>query len=278
MPRLNSLGDVICGVGGIQGSLNQQPYPFSTYGRGCWMDDETILVSLSSANGALYGWNPFSDPTGEHCWLVDSRPFNVVAGGGGKYLATIESASPLTYGSLGDLDGAGAGDVAFDGTLVYKTTYFADAGLTVVAPGGAPVSCPGAYPLGFQALPGGAAIWPGGAQGRAPAQPYFPDAMNMRLATLNGQDWLLYWSPQAGAVVLQPDGGNLGYLLVTQTMFDADMIAFGDSLVIVSSTTQGEGPNDLTKIQANGSTLVYVVGSGPTPAWAELGPLASSAT
>jgi hypothetical protein len=275
VPKLNSLGDVICGVGGVQGSLNQRPYPFSTYGRGCWLDDETILVSLVSANGALYGWQPFSDPPGSHTWLVDSRPFNVVAGGGGKYLASIETASPVLYGSLGTLEGAGAGDVSFDGTMVYKTHYFANSGLTVVPPGGASVSLPGAYPLGFQALMNGQAIWPGGAQGRAPARPYFTDAMNLRLATLKGQDWLVYWSQQANAVVLQPDGGSQGYVFVTQTMFDADMIALGDFVVIASSTTQGEGPDDLTRIQANESALTYLVGSGPVPAWGNLGSLAA---
>src|SRR3954462_5904216 len=160
MPKLNSLGDVICGVGGVQGSLNQHPYPFATYGRGCWLDDETILVSLCSANGALYGWHPFSDPSGEHCWQVDPRPFNAVSGGGGKYLASIESAAPLLYGSIGDIPGAGPADVSFDGTIVYKTSYFANSGLTVVSPatGAAPMRCPEAYPLGFQAVNGGLAI------------------------------------------------------------------------------------------------------------------------
>ena len=296
MPKLNARGDVICGTAGLPGSVNRRPYPFATYGRGCWRDDDTILVALISAGGALHGWQPFADPNGIAVWPVDPRGFNAIAGGGGNYGALVAGGAPVLFGTLGDLPGAGAADVALDGTTVYKTDYFAEYGLTLVAPdgtvrtlreapapsparfrwrtaiaaNGATVPIPSAPAYDYRALEGGKAFWPGGAYGRAPVRPYFPDAMNIKLATILDEDWLIYWSGAANAIVLHPDGASEGYLFVSSTMFDHDMIALGAELVVASSLTQGEGPNDLTVFHASRSGIRYVIGSGPMPAWGAL--------
>jgi hypothetical protein len=269
MPKLNSRGDAICGVAGIQGSLNQRPYPFATYGRGCWYDDDTILVAFADAGGAVYGWRPFADPNGTALWVIDPRAFNFIAGGGGKWVALIATNPPVQFGSLGDQVGAGAADVALDGTIVYKTDYFGSAGLTIVHRDGTRVDRPDGYPLSYVAIQNDRAIWPGGAYGRAPVRPFFADASGVKLATVNGEDWLVYWSESAG-VVVQPDGSSDGYTIRTQTMFDYDVVAIGDDVVVASSLTAGEGPYDLTVFHANRASLRYVVGAGPAATWGPL--------
>src|SRR5262245_59621293 len=117
MPKTSPRGDVICGVGGIQGSLNGVPYPFASMGRGCWLDADTILVA--SASGSVYRWRPFEDPHGAALVLVDARTYNDIAAGGGRWAVCIRGNPSLLYGSLGNIPNGGAASVAFDGTTVY---------------------------------------------------------------------------------------------------------------------------------------------------------------
>ncbi len=277
MPKQNARGDVIMGAGGEQGSLNQRPYPFATWGRGAWRDDDTILVALvhppavhGVPAGAVYSWRPFADPAGQALELVDGRPYNQIAGGGGRWVALAvppAPAPPMQFGSMGDKPGAGSADVALDGSIVYKTGYHAEAGLTFIDPAGARTDEPGAFPAEYVALPGGRAIWKGGAHGRAPIRPALADAAGAILATLAGEDWIVYWSPSRAALIVQPDGEPNGYVFVTETMFNYDVIARGAVLRLVSSRTSGEGPGDLTTIEISRAGVRYVVGDGAIPAW-----------
>jgi len=273
MPRENTRADVIMGGGGMPGSLNQRPYPFAAYGRGAFRDDGTILVALVSAGGAVHAWRPLEDPDGTKLALVDARGFNAIAGGGGRFAALLvppPPGRPVLFGSLGDKPEAGAADVAPDGTIVYKTAYHADRGLTIVDPAGGVVELPGAYPVDVQALAGGRAVWRGGAYGRAPLRPTLDDAMNTRVAenVSPGVDMIAYWSNEAGALVVEGDGTGLGYMFVTENGFDHDLIALDGEAILVASRTAGEGPGDLVKIAISSAGLRYLVpADGQAPPW-----------
>lgn len=279
MPKLNGRGDVIMGVAGIQGSLNGTPYPFGAYGRGCWLDDDTILVALATpppgsgaAAGAVFAWRPFDDPHGQALELKDPRPFNFIAGGGGRWIALMVPGgeqAPIQFGSLGDHPWAGAGDVALDGTAIYKTAYYGSWGLTIVRPDGSIVNRVDGYPLDYVAVGAGAAIWFGGAEGRPLVRPYFADARYVKIVRHEGEDWLLYWSNDNG-LILQPDGGVEGFVFLTQTAFDFDAIALDGAILIASSTTQGEGPSDRTIVRVTRAGVEYLVGSGPRPVFGPL--------
>lgn len=272
MPRMNARADVLMGGGGMPGSINQRPYPFASFGRGAFRDDGTILVALVAAGGAVHAWRPLEDPDGINLTLVDGRGFNAIAGGGGRF-AALEvpppPGRPVLFGSLGDLPNAGAADVAADGTIVYKTSYHANAGLTIVDPSGLVVDRPDAFPVDYQALVGGRAVWRGGAHGRAALRPTLADAMNIRVAeNVAGVDVLAYWSNAASALVVEPDGEGVGFMFVTQNGFDHDLISLNGEAILAASRTSGEGPADLVKVAITRAGLRYLVpADGNPPAW-----------
>jgi hypothetical protein len=263
MPRMNSRTDAICAAGGVPGSVNGAYYPRTSYGRGAFKDDDTIILALGADGGALYEWRWREDPAGAAMAMVEPRrAANFFAGGGGRWAAVGElpDRTPLQFGSLGDKIGAGAADVALDGTVVYKTLYFSDWGLTVVPPSGQPTVIPEAYPLGYQALPGGRAIWPGGAHGRARVRPFYQKAWYVRMATGgDGADWLCYWIDDVG-LVLQVDGESEGYVLETRPVaYDHDIVPTEDGVCVCWSWTLGEGPGDLVKLRASRAGVRFVV-------------------
>lgn len=278
---MNERADVLMGGGGMPGSINQRPYPFGAWGRGAFLDNQTILVALAAAGGAVYAWRPLEDPAGERLELVDGRGFNAIAGGGGRFAAlTVPAGAAVLYGSLGDRPGAGAADVAPDGTIAFKTSYHANYGITVVEwrpdPDRPGVVVPieteiaDAFPVDVQALVGGRAVWRGGAHGRDPLRPTLPDAMNIRVAeNVAGVDVLAYWSNAASALVVEDDGAGVGYMFRTQNGFDHDVVALNGVAILAASRTAGEGPEDLVKVEISRATgLRYLVpADGIPPAW-----------
>jgi hypothetical protein len=268
MAKLNARGDFILGVAGIQGSLNGHWYPFKSEGRGCWLDEDTILVAAVDHGPGVWRWQPFADPHGTDLKRIDPRAFNKIAGGGGRWAATIQGGKPLMFGSLGDMPGAGVADVALDGTLVYQPDYFSNFGLTIVPPTGNVRVRPDAVAIWYYAVPAGQAIWPGGADGRPAPKPAL-GSVDLRLAELDGEAWLLYWSEGVG-LILQPDGATEGYTIALPNGYDNDLIALGGELVAAIGTTQGEGPNDVLILRANRHGARYTFGSGPVPTWGPL--------
>ena len=83
MPLLNSRGDVIMGGGGVPGSLNGQYYPFTTYGRGCFKDDNTIIAASVDQGAALVEWISWNK---DYALIHPARYANGVAGNGGKWI------------------------------------------------------------------------------------------------------------------------------------------------------------------------------------------------
>ncbi len=282
MPLMNQRGDVIMGGGGTQGSLNQVPYPFATYGRGVFQDDDTILVSLVSAGAAIARWHK-----GEAFASViqPQRSANFGAGGGGKWLMLGEqpgSRASLLYGSLPDRLFAGAPDISFDGMIAFKTIYQSIYGLTIILPDGTELppttvtadgrtTLAGVAPDSLHALVGGAVIWQGGAYGRTVPRPHHANAANVQLAeTSDGVAWLLYWSDGVG-LVLHPDGEHAGYVLEDRAVaFNAHLIAIGADVLVASAWTAAEAPQELVKLRANRSGVQYLVDVDPNrvaPTW-----------
>jgi len=299
MPRQSQRTDVIMGAGGVPGSLNGVLYPFSTYGRGAFIDDYTVVVARAP-DALVCRWPIHS----LQCTPIEFPPdtngsryrlANFAAGGGGQYILTGEvpdgtKASRL-FGSIPELRYAGAGDVAFDGTIAFKSIYQSYDGITIIPPGAARpetvvwpptpahplppgwIDVPNALsPYDLQALPGGIATWRGGAYGRPRLRPYWADAMNTQSCmTQEGTDWILYWSNAVPGLVLQVDGESEGYILEQEGKgFAHHMVATGNDVTIAWSYTQGEGPGDIVKLVANRTSvkfLIDVYAHRPIPQW-----------
>lgn len=256
--KLNSRGDVLMGAGGVQGSYNRTPFPFGTYGGGAFQDDDTVIVALREAGAALARWHPSSPQP--PVIIPPPRGANGVAGGGGTWIALgDQDKRPLLYGSIGDRLLAGFGDVASDGTIAFKTRYWSDAGVTIIAPDGRTETVvPEASGVDIQALPGGTAIWSGGAYGRAAVRPFYANARGVQLATAAGEDWLLYFSDGTG-LILHVDGDDEGYVLETQGFSFNATITGGPFLTVAWSQTQAEHPGDLVLLHATRDTLLFVI-------------------
>jgi len=247
VPKLNSRGQAISGTGGMPGSLDKVLYPFVTDGSGAWFDNDTIVVQLHPQS-LLATWKPF-EPNAKPRIIEPQRGANSVAANAGRYIALIAGDSPILYGNtIEDLKGSGFGDIASDGTIAFKTAYFADWGITIITPNETEITLPSASPVGLQALPGGKAIWHGGAFGREPVKPALSNALGVLLCTVDNEDWLFYWSEGIGFVA-QLDGASDGYILESHpTAFGYDVRNVNNQIMVAWSTTLGEGPNDLVKI------------------------------
>ena len=252
MPIMDGRGHVLCGGGGLQGSLDGTPLPFATYGGGCWYDDRgTALEQLREpAPGTLAFCREAAAPA------LLPRGANDFAGGGGAFIAWLAG-----YGVWGSLEQrlagtdeevrahlatagtAGPRSVAPDGTIAYIPDRQNGYGLALVDPDGRAVIIPGIPPVDVQVLGAGVAIWRGGAEGRPPTRPALADAQGVQLQTFDGEDWLLYWSEARGCI-LQPDRGTHGFVLDSRPLeFNPHMRVVDNELRICWSTTQGEGPN-----------------------------------
>ena len=266
------------GGGGLPGSLNTRPYPFVSSGAGCWWDDwddETVLFVYPVAGFRLYAWYPRRDPDGRNLIPISARGAVGLWGGGGVYAALLDQPSIVLYGTYGDIPGAGAASVAIDGTMVYKTDYHGVHGLTLIAPGtgGKRITDGGlstADPSWFRALPGGQAIWPGGAYGRAPIKPFHRDMTDVLLVHAAGEDWLQGWVPHLDAVVIQPDGSAEGFVFRGVPMFNRAMLGRWDHVYSAFSVTAGEQPGDLVTFAATRRGITYLRGDGPRPAFGPL--------
>jgi len=271
-------------------------FPFPSYGGGAWKNDTTAIEAVASEGGHVKFWKPFEDPAGTalvNAWDPPTGVFEI-SGGGDRWIAITEGEQreSLLIGSLGAIPRAGFGHVAADGTIAFKTIYQSDRGVTIVPPwavGRWPpkpnavwptdvpdgwIMVPDAFPVDIQALPGGRAIWRGGAYGRAAVHPYYSDAMGVQLVRVGSEDFLLYWSNARAALVFQPDGAMEGYILETDGQgFNSHVIGGTQYATIVWSKTQGEAPQDLVKLHVNRQGVQFLIDwhpARPVPTWGPL--------
>ncbi len=259
MPLQNGRGDVICGGGGSQGSVNGTLYPFASEGRGCFIDDDTILVQLAAGH-VLARWR-FRE-TDTPVVIEPRRGANAMFGGAGKWLADGPN---YVYGSIPDTPGAASIGAAPDGTLAYYPNAQSGIGLVIVNPDGEVIEHLDkiAKPAP-QVIGPGVVIWERGAVGRAPLRPARTDAQGWQLVTVDGEDWIVYWSEPLG-LVAQRDGATDGYLLGRDTWhYHARNI--NGQLRVVWSVTDGEGPNDYRiRVVDRTAPRVPLVGDPPPP-------------
>jgi len=252
MPLLTPRGDVLAGGGGAQGSFNGVPYPFASSGRGCAPDADTILVQIRPQN-VLATWR---QATGDLEIVQPQRGANAMAGGGGRWLA---DGAGFVYGSLGDIPGAALIGVAPDGTCAYYPNAASGIGLVIVDPDGTRHDYPNviAKPAPH-VVKAGQVIWQGGAVGRAPVRPALPNAAGPQLVTVDGEDWIVYWSQGVG-VVAQVDGEASGWILDTREReYNVSIAEVDGQLQIAWSVTDGEGPRDVVVCAVSRSDVVYV--------------------
>jgi hypothetical protein len=267
MPKMNEQADVIMGAGGVPGSFNGTSYPFPTYGRGAFINPNKLIVA-QSPTAALGFW----DRGTPICKTIQPLVYaNAVAGGGDQWIAMGEvpdgSRDSYLFGTIPNLRYAGFGDVAFDGTIAFKSVYQSNNGITIIPPGAFRppslnwpyeippdwINLPDAFvPYDLQALPGGKALWRYGAYGIPMIKPYF-DAMGTKLITTSdGTVWICYWSNGRPGLILQPDGADEGFVLEERGVaFNHDAVAIGNEIYVASSWTQGEGPNDIVLLKAS---------------------------
>ena len=254
MPLLNSRGDVLAGTAGMPGSLNGVPFPFAAFGGGCWLDDETVLVSIpvpGPLEAILATWRPGDT---EPAPLPERRGANDFSAGGGRFIAWLSGYG--AWGTLGHLPAAGVAgrlSVAPDGTIAYIPDRGYGYGLTLVDPDGLAHDVPGIYALAEQTVRAGVAVWQGGAFGLDPApRPACANAQGLVVAELPDRErWLVDWADGVGFVA-QLDGAADGYVLgTTPTFFNHHARAIGGELVIAWSRTAGEAPGDIEVVQVN---------------------------
>lgn len=242
--RLTANGDILAGAGGVQGSFNQIPYPFQTYGGGAPLSATQVLVSIPAPSpdlAHLATWTPgAASPT-----PLAIGP-NDLAADGGRWIAW--RAGMGVYGSLGPLPSAGVPSthaVAPDGTIAYVPDRSIGLGLILVDPDNTTYSLPGILPSNTQVIGAGQVIWAGGAFGRPVPKPALTDAQNLLLCPMPDGDWLVYWSNSTGFIA-QLDGALDGYILGnTPTFFNPDVRNVNGTLKIAWSVTQGESPADV---------------------------------
>jgi hypothetical protein len=290
MPIMDGRGYVVCGGGGLQGSLwtpggdPPVPFPFATYGGGCWLDDVgTAIEQLRDpAPGTLAFCRANAGPA------LLARGANDWAGGGGAFVAwlagfgiwgSLESRFQGTPDDVRDqLRGAGTcgpWSVAPDGTIAYVPDRQKGIGIAMVDVDGRVIYSPGIIPYDVQVIAAGVAIWRGGAVGRPPTRPTLADAQGVQLQSFGGADWILYWSESRGCV-LQPDGDRHGFILDARPLeFNPHMRVVGGELWIAWSTTQGERPEDLVvcAMTAQGAIRYVRAAAGiapAVPAWVDL--------
>ncbi len=248
MPLLNGRGAALMGVGGGPGSVDGRPL-VAPGGGGAWLDDDHVIVQTTI--GGAWIVVIIDVRNGEVQTPAPARGANALVAGGGRWAAFLASSPSLVYGALGELVGASLYAAGPDGTIAWKRSYLATSGMTLTTSAGSTVDLLDALPLDVQVLGPGQAVWQDlrglRAVGVSVPRPAVPPG-RLRLATVDGETWLVYWSEGVG-IVAQVDGAADGYILEPRPIaFNHDARAVDGQLVVAWSTTQGEGPGDLVKM------------------------------
>lgn len=244
MPKLNGYGQAVMGIGDGVVSVDKRPILYRA-GAACWLTDDRVLANALEPDGA---WAVVLYRFDGEVELVEDPPVgaNELAAGGGRWLGW----NPWRgmFGSLGHKPSAGVIAAGRDGTLAYCRDRDVGRGFVLNGPDGRELDVGGVYVFDMHVLSPTSALWYDGrgidAVGRRLPRFACPPGRT-RLATVAGEDWLVYWSEGVG-LIAQIDGETSGYVLETRPLaFNHDAVAVGGELIVAWSTTQGEGPNDL---------------------------------
>ena len=243
---LNSRGQAVLGQAGGPCSVDGRMI-ITPGGGACWLDDDHVLVNTGSD---ATGWAVVAVDVASGGRDLKAPGANALCAGGGRWLGWRPDVG--MFGSLGNQRLAGLIAAGPDGTLAWRRNYQTGLGLVLSAPDGSEVEVIDAIVMDGQVLGPGQVIWTdfnAGLRvvGRTPVKTALTPGRT-RLATVAGEDWLVYWSEGVG-LIAQVDWADVGYILETRPIaFSHDARAVNGELVGAWSTTQGEGPNDLVKI------------------------------
>lgn len=247
MPRLNSRGQAVMGVG--NGPLSVDGYLLRGDGGGpsVWLYPDTILHQI---NDQLWWMNIDSNNSGNLGHLINEcasaeTGYYLAWGAGIGLVGAIES--PKAGLSRVVTDGRGC--ACRDGSLVYTPNRQDDNGPTIVRRDSEEAQLPTRY--GLHVLRWGNAVW-NETNGKLGfwGQPlaYLNGASYAKLEELHGELWITYFAANIGLISHKGIDPQQFYLISNSDhVYHHDVVVVDGKLVVAYSTTTGEGPDHLVK-------------------------------
>jgi hypothetical protein len=234
MPRFNTRGDIVMGVGGHPASINNQQVTDGFGGAACWLDDDNIIVN---APGGLtrIRWSLVLARQ-----ILDPRGANEIAAGGGRYAAWLAGTGVYgpwdmpESGLAGANQNDGRGAASREGAIGIVPTRQTGIGLHILLPDGSVKVYGGVVPwdlhlftyqgetIGISTIPGvGVRIFP--TESTFSTSPVLlPGATFIKTFVPPGSlPWLVYYAPGVG-LVAHPWGGLIGYVITQGLAFYYD--------------------------------------------------------
>ena len=262
MPKLNSRGDVLAGVGDGIVSINGVAVA-ERAGGACWLDDDTVLYQQITSDP----WTHQEESAYLAAYHVPTRVVTRVAGppgasrlvaGGGRWAAFLADGHTGVYGSVGSHPAATVQAAGPDGTIALGDEYQAGTGLTLYAPDGRVTHVETRDAYSVTVLGPDRAVWVEGNAFRAlnvPVPQQVGGAWNPVYILLAGEPWVVYWtqpdprwpSTLMGLVAHPASDPARGYILETNeyACYNVDAVALSRAIRVAWSRTQGERPDDI---------------------------------
>jgi hypothetical protein len=276
MPRLNNAGQAACGVGDniasydkkVVASKDSTGFPA---GGTSWIDDTTLIYQTYAQADGHPILETFDTVTSKRTTVSDLGA-NDIAAGGGRWVAWLDNGTGL-YGDLVSPI-AGIGSVGRDGTIAIIPDRQEGFGFKLYAPDGRITTVPSPeVAFGLFVVGPTQAIWNGPpGQGFHTLNLFVPvqtgDGSGPKLLTVNGEDWVMYWSERFG-LITHPTHTLEGYVLETRPIaFNYDAVSVDGRFIAAWSNTTGERPQDLVSAPVNLTlprTRFNTSGSAPQP-------------
>ncbi len=272
MPRLNSLGDALCGVGSGINSVNGAVVASLSAAGGAggdWLNDTTIITPTNLGLGAGLNLYEVPWPVGA-VTLVAANGANFVQAGGDvweRFLGGVET----NVVAVPSLPNAGTGDVDFDGTWSVVTTYGSSSGITVYSAIGTVLQQINASLLGVIKMRDGWLTYFGedgwpllDSQTGDPFPDYVKQVdIGSMIPMGTGTPILLeYNAPNTQFSIRRADQGTGLLLPVSATMFNVDAVKLADGTIRIAwSTGAGELPSELVVMDVDTSTKQTSIGT-----------------
>ncbi len=272
MPRLNSLGSALMGVGSGQVSIDGAIPPSLAAAQGAGWDWLTDLIAIGPTNLNLgAGLNIYElVVASDTLTLVTAGGANNIQAGGGVYAKFLNGIQTNVV-AVPSLPNAGPGDVDFDGTWAVCTTYQTGSGVTVYDPIGTVLQQINVSLNGTIRLRDGwltydtASGWPIVDSTTGSALPGYIQQQNVTNLIVFGatQPGLLEYNAQTAQFSIRRADQGTGLLLpISATMFGVDAVRLADGTVRIAwSTGAGELPNELVVMDVDTTTKETQIGT-----------------